>query len=387
MLRLHDTRRGRAVPFRPRGRQATLYVCGITPYDTTHLGHARTYLVFDVLVRHLEASGLSVRYAQNVTDVDESILKRARDRGEPWRALGRREERAFLGNMRELNWRPPDVMPHATRELPAMRALARRLLARGHAYALPAGGLYFDVRTFPAFGALSGYSRTRMRRVMGDQDDTPLDDPRKRGPLDFALWRRAPDEPTWPSPFGRGRPGWHLECSAMASRYLGTPIDIHGGGVDLVFPHHEAEIAQSEGGSGRAFVRYWMHVAHMCLDGEKMSKSKGNMIFVRDALRTVHPDGLRLYLLSRHYRRRFDYDAGRLAAFDRLAARLRELPAPDRSTPVPREALRALDDDLDTPRALSRLARLARAGDPAAVPLARHLGLTLRPGAARGARR
>jgi cysteinyl-tRNA synthetase len=258
-----------------------------------------------------------------------------------------------------------------------MRALARRLVARGHAYALPEGGLYYDVRTFPAFGRLSGYPAARMRRVMRGQDDTPLDDPRKRGPLDFALWRRVPDRPTWPSPFGRGRPGWHLECSAMASRHLGAPIDIHGGGVDLVFPHHEAEIAQSEGGSGRPFVRHWMHVAHMCLDGEKMSKSKGNMIFVGDTLGRVHPDGLRLYLLSRHYRRRLHYDARRLLAFDRLAARLRALPAPARAPGAPREALRALDDDLDTPRVLAILARLARAGDPGAVGLARHLGLTL----------
>jgi L-cysteine:1D-myo-inositol 2-amino-2-deoxy-alpha-D-glucopyranoside ligase len=276
MLTLYDTRRGHRVAFRTHGRPMTLYVCGITPYDTTHLGHARTFLLFDVLVRHLEATGRRVRYVQNVTDIDESILQRAARDGESWRALGRRHERGFRADMARLGWRPPDVMPHATREIPSMAALIRRLLATGHAYRLPGGGVYFDVRRFPRYGALSRFSPARMRRLLATQDDARLDDPRRRHPLDFALWRKVPAGPSFPSPFGRGRPGWHLECSAMAHHHLGVPVDIHGGGADLIFPHHEAEIAQSEAAWGRPFVRFWLHVAPMRLGGQKMSKSTGN---------------------------------------------------------------------------------------------------------------
>jgi L-cysteine:1D-myo-inositol 2-amino-2-deoxy-alpha-D-glucopyranoside ligase len=359
----------------------SLYVCGVTPYDTTHLGHARTFLVFDVLVRHLEAAGRQVRYVQNVTDIDESILQRAARDRESWRGLARRQERSFLADMRTLGWRPPDVMPHATREFPAMRALAGRLLRARHAYRLPGGGLYYDVRSFPRYGALSRLAPARMQKILAAQDDTRLDDARKRHPLDFALWRRVPDGPTFASSFGRGRPGWHLECSAMSQRHLGLPIDIHGGGADLVFPHHEAELAQSEAAWKRSFVRFWVHVAPMQLGGDKMSKSTGNMIFVRDALRRTHPDGLRLYLLAEHYRRPFDHDARRMAQADALAGALRR--AARRSgteawtAPVPRAGLRMLDEDLDTPAALRLLRELTEARDPGALSLARHLGVRL----------
>ena len=381
MLSLFDTRRSRRRIFRPRQGSVRLYVCGVTPYDTTHLGHARTFLVFDVLVRHLEAAGRRVRYVQNVTDVDESILQRAARDRESWRALARRQERGFLADMRTLGWRPPDIMPHATREIPAMRALARRLLRARHAYPLPGGGLYYDVGSFPRYGALSRFAPARMRKILAAQDDTRLDDARKRHPLDFALWRRVTDGPTFASPFGRGRPGWHLECSAMAQRHLGLPLDIHGGGADLVFPHHEAELAQSEAAWNRPFVRFWVHVGPMRLAGEKMSKSTGNMIFVRDALRRTHPDGLRLYLLAEHYRRPFDHDGRRMAAADRLAGALRR--AAQRSgteawkAPVPRTALRMLDEDLDTAAVLGLLRELTEAGSSGALPLARHLGLRL----------
>jgi L-cysteine:1D-myo-inositol 2-amino-2-deoxy-alpha-D-glucopyranoside ligase len=379
MLAVYDTLRGRRVAFRPRGHEVTLYVCGVTPYDTTHLGHARTFLVFDVLVRHLEARGLRVRYAQNVTDIDESILQRAAQRGEDWRALGRREERALLADMRRLGWRVPDVMPHATREIAAMGTMAQRLVRRRHGYRLPRGSVYFDVSSFRRYGALSRYSVGKMRRLSSQQDDAALDDPARRNPLDFALWRRIGDGPTWPSPFGRGRPGWHLECSAMSLRHLGHPIDIHGGGSDLIYPHHESEIAQSEAASARRFVRYWMHVAMVNLDGEKMSKSKGNMVFVRDALRRFHPDGLRLYLLSRHYRRVLEYDESELKEWDRFARSVREVARGSGAWPVPRRGLVALDDDLDTPATLALLKRLTSQGDGRSVrALARHIGLTLR---------
>jgi len=388
MLSLYDTRRRRLALVRTHGRTVTLYVCGITPYDTTHLGHARTFLLFDVLVRHLEAAGRRVRYVQNVTDIDESILQRAARDRESWRALGRRQERGYRADMATLGWRPPDVMPHATREIPSMTALIRRLLATGHGYRLPRGGVYYDVRCFPRFGALSRLSPARMRRLLAAQDDARLDDPGRRHPLDFALWRRVPSGPTLPSPFGRGRPGWHVECSAMAHHHLGHPIDIHGGGADLIFPHHEAEIAQSEAAWGRPFARFWLHVAPMLLGGRKMSKSTGNMVFVRDALREIHPDGLRLYLLAQHYRRPYDHDWRRMMEVDALAAAIHRLAARAgaraRLVPVPPAALRLLDRDLDTPAVLRLLRALTRAGQPTAVAVARHLGLRV-DGAGRAA--
>jgi cysteinyl-tRNA synthetase len=275
--------------------------------------------------------------------------------------------------------RPMSCRMHA-RDSGDVRA-GRRLLRTRHAYRLPGGGVYYDVNRFPRYGALSRLAPTRLRGLLAAQDDARLDDPRKRHPLDFALWRQVPDGPTFPSPFGRGRPGWHLECSAMAQRYLGLPLDIHGGGADLIFPHHESELAQSEAAWHRPFVRFWVHVAPMRLHGEKMSKSTGNMIFVRDALRRTHPDGLRLYLLAEHYRRPFDHDVRRMAEGDALAAAIRRVAERSGtrawSAPIPRAALRMLDADLDTPAVLRLLGELTRAGDAGALAVARHLGLRL----------
>ena len=368
MLRLFDTRRRAAFPFRPPSRPITLYVCGVTPYDTTHLGHARTFLVFDVLVRLLEARGARVRYAQNVTDIDESILQRAVRDQVDWRELGRREERAFLTDMRRLGWRRPDVLPHATREIPAMRRLIATLLAKGCAYPVN-GGVYFSAASNPRYGELSGYSRARMARVLAAQDDAALDDTRRRNPADFALWRRVPDGPTWPGPSGPGRPGWHIECSAMALRHLGPRIDMHGGGSDLIYPHHENEIAQSECATGkRPFVGLWVHVAPVRLDGEKMSKSRGNVVFVRALLDSTSPQALRLYLLDRHYRRPFDHDDAALALARERAASLaaalgRGAIGPLGRDGATRRVLGALDDDLDTPAAIRLLERLATRAD------------------------
>ena len=366
MLWLYDTRRRGTFAFQPRARTATMYVCGVTPYDTTHLGHARTFLVFDVLARLLETRGQRVRYAQNVTDVDESILQRAAKDKVSWRDLGRREERAFLQDMRRLGWRKPDAMPHATREIPAMIELAERLKRRGHAYETP-GGIYYDVSTFPRFGQLSRFSTPKMRRILASQDDARLDDPSRRSPLDFALWRRVTDGPTWPSPFGRGRPGWHLECSAMCDRHLGFPIDIHGGGSDLIYPHHECETAQSEAAHGMRtrFVGHWVHVGPMRLDGAKMSKSDGNMVFVRDALKNTSPQALRLYLLDVHYRRPFDHDEERLARARKRAAALAESLGHGRLGPLEKDAstqdvLAALEDELHAERAIRALERHSR---------------------------
>jgi L-cysteine:1D-myo-inositol 2-amino-2-deoxy-alpha-D-glucopyranoside ligase len=344
----------------------TVYVCGVTPYDTTHLGHARTFVVFDVLVRLLETTGQKVRYAQNVTDVDESILQRATRDHVGWRDLGRREERAFLEDMRRLDWRKPDVMPHATREIAAMVRMARRLKRRGHAYETERG-LYYDVSSFPRFGDLSRYSPARMRKILAAQDDARLDDPTRRSPLDFALWRRLDEGPTWASPFGRGRPGWHLECSAMCDRHLGFPIDLHGGGSDLIYPHHECEIAQSEGvRRGREhFAGHWIHIAPMRLGGKKMSKSDRNMVFVRDTLKKTSPEALRLYLLDVHYRRPFDHDPVRLARARRRADALakslgRGRLGPIEDDPASHEVMRELEGDLHTERALRALEKHAR---------------------------
>lgn len=364
VLTLYDTRRRTTAPFRPRSRVVTLYVCGVTPYDTTHLGHARTFLVFDVLVRLLEARGRRVKYAQNVTDIDESILQRAARDHTHWRELGRREERMFLDDMRGLGWRRPDVMPHATREIAGMRALIGRLQRRGYAYPVD-GSVYFDVTRDPRYGELSRLSTARMRAILARQDDAALDDPRRRHAIDFALWRRVTDGPTWPSRYGRGRPGWHIECSAMSLRHLGARIDIHGGGSDLVYPHHENEIAQTESATGkRPFVGWWMHVAPVRLGGEKMSKSLGNMVFVRTALETTTPQALRLYLLDVHYRRPFDHDDVRLEEARQRAERLATALGRGPVGPIGRDAatrsiLTALDGDLDTRRAIRALEREA----------------------------
>ena len=345
-----------------------MYVCGITPYDTTHLGHARTFLVFDVLARLLEARGLEVRYAQNVTDIDESILRRAERDGVGWRELGRREEHAFLQDMRRLRWRRPDLMPHATREIPQMQRMIRTLLGTGAAYRID-GSVYFSAEKARAYGELSRLGPRAMAKILASQDDAALDLPGRRDPRDFALWRAVPSGPTWPSPYGRGRPGWHIECSAMSLHHLGEQIDIHGGGADLVYPHHENEIAQSEAATGkRPFARWWMHVAPVRLDAKKMSKSDRNMVFVRDALGRASPEAVRLYLLDRHYRRRFDHDEAWLARSAERQAALAERLGRRPVGPIGRDAgtravLAALDDDLDTAGAIRALERVSRTAD------------------------
>ena len=373
VLRLYDTRRRGVFPFRARDT-VTIYVCGVTPYDTTHLGHARTYLMFDVLVRLLEARGRRVRYAQNVTDIDESILQRAARDGVDWQELGRREERKFLDDMSRLGWRAPDVMPHATKEIPQMQRMIEGLIRKGAAYRLD-GGVYFSTAKARDYGSLSRLAPARMRRILGSQDDAALDDPHRRDQLDFALWRRVPSGPTWPSEYGPGRPGWHIECSAMSLHHLGDQIDIHGGGADLMYPHHENEIAQSEACTGkRPFSRFWLHTGMVRLDGAKMSKSDGNMVFVRDALARVSPEALRLYLLDSHYRRAFDHSEPKL---ERAGARQRALAErlgrPRASDAIGRDAasravLAALDDDLHTDRAIRELERRARTGDDRVKP-------------------
>jgi len=284
-LRLHDTLSASIRPFEPAHPEVTLYVCGVTPYDTTHLGHAFTYHCFDVLIRLLEAQGMKVTYAQNVTDIDDDILKRAKRDGKDWRALGSEWTAHFMRDMQAINMRPPDYYPRATDVIAEFVAIVETLIKQDVAYESN-GNVYFHVDKFERFGALSGIPREQMLAIANERGNNP-DDPHKHNPLDFVLWQaQAHGEPAWDSPWGAGRPGWHIECTAMNRKFLGDRVDIHGGGGDLIFPHHECEIAQAESATGVVpFVRVWMHVAMVRKDGEKMSKSLGNLVWVSELLK------------------------------------------------------------------------------------------------------
>jgi L-cysteine:1D-myo-inositol 2-amino-2-deoxy-alpha-D-glucopyranoside ligase len=393
------------------GRRVTLYVCGITPYDAAHIGHAFTYVAFDTLVRFLRHRGHEVVYCQNVTDVDDDVLRRAASNGEDYLALGRRETAAYLRDMDALNVARPTVFPKATEEIPAMLELAGQLVDGGNAYVVD-GTVFFDVTSFPGFGELSGLGEDEQRELLAERGGDP-DDPRKRHPLDFVVWQRSrPGEPWWDSPWGRGRPGWHLECSAMARRHLGVTIDLHGGGADLLYPHHESERAQSESANHAPFARRWLHTGMVRYQGEKMSKSLGNLVFPRDLFRDHEPAAIRLALLAHHWRSAWEWDPAELKeATERLsawrqacgyprpssapvgyppvrgphqqggggAARPPDLPD---ATRLPDAVDAALATDLDTPAAVAVGDELAERGDgPGVAATAAVLGVEL---AARG---
>jgi len=379
-LRLHDARRGGLHPFAPIPNRDSigLYVCGVTPYDTGHLGHAFTYVSFDVLHRYLEYLGHDVIYVQNLTDVDDDMLRRARETGEDYLALGNRWVTTFLTEMAALNWLPPDHYPRATQHIPQVLSLIEKLVSNGLAYAAE-GNVFFDVSADPSYGQLSKLSRTDMLPIANERGNVP-DMAGKRDPLDFVLWQRSlPDEPAWASAWGPGRPGWHIECSAMSMTYLGTQFEIHGGGADLLFPHHESELAQAEGATGdRPFVAWWTHAGMLSYDGDKMSKSLGNLVLVRDLLRTYPGDAIRHYLVSRHYRSEVHFTEAELAVSAESAALLRRacMRAEQHSPADPaladvvdlppmvaehrRRFLAAMDDDLNTPLAMPELEALAR---------------------------
>jgi L-cysteine:1D-myo-inositol 2-amino-2-deoxy-alpha-D-glucopyranoside ligase len=387
-MRLFDTLTQEEREFKPLGETATLYVCGITPYDTTHLGHAFLNVVFDTLVRYLRWSGQPIKYVQNVTDIDDDILRQARKVGKPWDVLGREETDKYLADLRALNVAPPDEYVRATDEIPHIVELIQILLAQGHAYER-AGWVYYHVASDPGFGKLAeaaGYvGYASWLATANERGNTP-NDPRKRDPLDFVLWQgqQTPDEPAWPSPWGPGRPGWHIECSAMATHYLGPRIDLHGGGSDLIFPHHTCEIAQSENATGeRPFVAFWLHIAMVGQDGTKMSKSLGNLTRVSELLPHVSADAVRLLLLSHHYRAEWEYTPALLATAVARADRLARVatsaagalsgaataPPPGAAAATARAAFSAaLDDDLDTPGALAALEALAGAIEEGAAP-------------------
>jgi L-cysteine:1D-myo-inositol 2-amino-2-deoxy-alpha-D-glucopyranoside ligase len=362
-MQLFNTQSGRIERFTPRDGTVGLYVCGVTPYDTTHIGHAFTFLTFDILVRVMRQKGWDVTYVQNVTDIDDDILRKAKEVGLTWKQLGDRETARYLKDMRDLNWLEPDHYVRATDHIPEMLEITQALIDKGHAYE-SGGNIYFSVSSDPEFGKLSHIPRDQMLPIANQRGNTP-DDPSKRDPLDFVLWQKSvEDEPSWDSPYGPGRPGWHVECSAMASRYLGPSIDIHGGGADLIFPHHEAEVAQSENAFGvEPFARTWVHVAMVGYNGEKMSKSLGNLVLVRDALKDYSADAIRLYLFSNHYRSPWIYEDAELERWARVADDLieaAEFPAYGIEEELDVGNLRdrffnALDDDLNTPIAIEAL--------------------------------
>ena len=395
-MRLFNTLSQSVEPLDPVGDVVTLYVCGITPYDTTHLGHAFINVIYDSLVRYLRWRGLSVRYVQNVTDIDDDILRKSAELGMTWDALGQQETERYLSDLRALNVAMPDLYIKASDETAKMIELIETLIAQRHAYVRD-GWVYFSVKSDPGFGKLAdagGYVGYESWLETANERGNFPDDPRKDDPLDFVLWQaQQPGEPAWPSPWGLGRPGWHIECSAMAVKYLGPRVDIHGGGSDLVFPHHTCEIAQSENATGeQPFVKIWMHCGMTRLDGEKMSKSLGNLILVRNLLPTYSPDAVRLLLLSHHYRESWEYTEEEMRACQALADQLTasagdgcvgagagESDAASRQSRL--EFIATLEDDFHTERAVQTLfalaARARNESSKAAVELLCELAGTL----------
>ena len=361
------------VPMAPG--EIKMYSCGVTVYDLSHVGHARMLVVFDVISRYLRFAGYRVTFVRNFTDIDDKIIRRAGQEAVPAREVSERNIAAFHADMLALGVLPPDAEPKATEHVAEMIALIERLVARGYAYVVD-GDVYFEVRRFPAYGKLSGKNLDELQagaRVEVDE--------RKRDPRDFALWKSAkPGEPAWDSPWGSGRPGWHIECSVMAVRYLGDSFDIHGGGEDLIFPHHECEIAQTEADTGKRFARYWVHNGMVNMGREKMSKSLGNTLTIRDLLTRHDPAALRLFLLGTHYRSPLEWAEERVVDSARALERLwRPVDDADKhaasatvgaatNQPLPaafsgyrQRFLDAMDDDFNTPEALGALFDLSRA--------------------------
>jgi cysteinyl-tRNA synthetase len=373
-LHLHDTAARAVREFTPitPGR-VSVYLCGATVQAPPHIGHLRSAVCFDVLVRWLGACGYQVTFCRNVTDIEDKILNTAQRAGVPPWLLAERNQRAFTWAYDAVGCRPPDVEPRATGHIPEMIVLIRRLIERGHAYPA-AGNVYYDVSSYPAYGALSGQRLDQMRPAE-DSDDSGA----KRDPRDFTLWKAAkPGEPFWETPWGPGRPGWHLECSAMATKYLGPSFDIHGGGMDLIFPHHENEIAQSRG-AGDDFARYWLHNGLLGLAGEKMSKSGGNSLLVTDVLQRVRPAELRYYLVQAHYRSLLEFSEDALdeaaAAYQRIerfVVRASEMLGrgegpgrDDEPADLPVSFRSAMDEDLAVPSALAAVHACVRDGNHA----------------------
>jgi cysteinyl-tRNA synthetase len=364
-LRLYDTATRTVRPFEPiEPGKASIYLCGATVQGEPHIGHLRSGLDFDILWRWLAHSGYQVTMVRNITDIDDKILAKAAEAGVPWWAHAARYEQAFRDGYALLGCLPPTIEPRATGHIPEMITLMQRLISDGHAYAAD-GDVYFDVRSFPAYGQLSGQRLDEMQPA-GDS----VGEARKRDPRDFALWKAAkPGEPSWPTPWGDGRPGWHLECSAMAGKYLGDTFDIHGGGLDLIFPHHENEVAQSKSIGGE-FARYWMHNGWVTLAGEKMSKSLGNTVAIGEMAKRWRPVELRYYLAAVHYRSAIEFSpdaldkaAAAYGSVENFVQRAVELVGVPEPVEVPPAFAEAMDDDLNVSRALAIVHNTRRDGN------------------------
>jgi cysteinyl-tRNA synthetase len=367
MLEIHNSLTGRKASFKPlRDNEVRMYVCGITVYDYIHLGHARMLTVFDLVQRYLRSRGFKVTYVRNITDIDDKIIHRAAQNGEEWFELARRFTVAMQEDCATLGLQVPDIEPRATEFIAPIIAMTQTLIDKGYAYLAANGDVMYSVRKFPNYGALSGKKIDELRAGSRVQvDEFKLD------PLDFVLWKHAKaGEPSWPSPWGAGRPGWHIECSAMSTSLLGDYFDLHGGGLDLKFPHHENEIAQSCAACGTPFVNVWMHNGFVRIDDEKMSKSLGNFFTVRDVLKTLRdPEVLRFFLLSSHYRGPINYSAEQLAQADEtLLGLYRSLKGAASGSTAAESGYQAelqrfhaaMDDDFNTPEALGVMQGVAR---------------------------
>ncbi len=370
-IRLHNTftqQKEDFVPIEPG--KAGMYVCGVTVYDHCHIGHARSAFVFDVINRYLLARGYDVVSVKNFTDIDDKIIRRANEEGIPWQEVGEKYIASFYEDMASLNILRPTYEPRATLHIDDMIRLVETLLSNGHAYRVD-GDVYFSIESFRPYGQLSRRGLDEM--LAGARVEV---DDRKRNPLDFALWKKSKDgEPFWATPFGEGRPGWHLECSVMSTKYLGNPFDIHGGGRDLIFPHHENERAQTEAATGKTFVNYWVHNGFVNIEKEKMSKSIGNFLLIKDFLKEFHADALRLFFLTTHYRNPVDYSKKAIedsnAALHRLYGTLERVEGASRTTkavPAPfgdidvleKAFFDAMDDDFNAALALSSMFELSK---------------------------
>ena len=377
MIKIYDTKLRKKVDFEPlEFGTVKMYVCGPTVYNYIHIGNARTFISFDVIRRYFEWRGFKVVFVQNITDVDDKIINKANEEGRSAAEVAEEFTEAFISDMHAVNVMDPTVRPKATEEIDTMIALVEELIKGGHAYATDEGDVYFSVRSFPSYGALSGRDVDEMEAGHRELRTEGIED-RKRDPLDFAVWKAAkPGEPAWESPWGMGRPGWHIECSCMSRKYLGLPFDIHGGGADLVFPHHENERAQSEAACGCEFAHHWMHGGMLQINGEKMSKSLNNFFLLRDILETVDPNDLRFLMLQTHYRSPLDFSDERVdeaaTALDRIRNAVKNidwacdnvadgasvLDAEEIAESVRKARLNfiaSMDDDMNTPKALGEL--------------------------------
>lgn len=364
-MRILNTLTGKKEHFRPAGDVVTMYVCGITAYADSHVGHAMSYIIFDMVRRYLEFRGYAVKHVQNFTDVDDKIIDRAGRLGVPPRELAEKYVDRYFANMDALNIKRANLYPRATEEIPKVIEIVKGLVDRGCAYESE-GSVYFRVRSFPEYGKLSHRNLSDMISQASTYEDN------KEFAMDFALWKASkPGEPSWESPWGRGRPGWHMECSAMALKYLGECIDIHGGGQDLIFPHHENEIAQSESFTGKTpYARYWLHNGLLQLDHEKMSKSIGNLVSVDEVISRYSSDAIRLFVLGSHYRNPLTYSEEALEASERGAERLRSALSHRieiggdagrlSAEPFKQRFVESMDDDFSTPQAIAVLFELAK---------------------------